>query len=214
MRKKWKIIIGIILVLVIAAVVIQQYNKRKTAKAPQVSTEDTHTVILGDIISKIEITGEVQPQTVVSIKSRVSGKIVKLYADENDYVKAGQIIADIEPDYNQANTLFNTKAQLHQAEIRLKNATKDESDKKELLRQNYISQKEYDLAVDELNSAGISYKQASDQYELIRDLDTSAKVTPVYATASGMVIERKINEGEMVQSSINTFGEGTVVMKI
>ncbi len=214
MKKKWKIIIGIAVVLVIVLVSAMQCSKAKLKKMPTTQAEDTYTVAFGDIISKVEITGEIQPQTVVSIKSRVSGKIVKLYVGENDYVKEGQIIADIEPDYNQANTLFNTKAQLQRAEIRLRNAIKDETDKKGLLKDQYIAQKEYDLAVDELANARIEHKQASDQYELIRDLDTSANFTHIYATASGVVIERKINEGEMVQSSINTFGEGTVVMKI
>ncbi len=214
MKKKWKIIIIAGLVLATGVGVVSQYSKKKAQNLQSPASENTHTVGIGDIISKIEITGEVQPQTVVSIKSRVSGTIVKLYAEENDYVREGQIIADIEPDYNQANTLFNTKSQLQRAEIRLKNAIKDEKDKKELLGRSYVSQKEYDLALDELNNAKIEHKQASDQYELIRDLDTSAKVTHIYATASGRVIERKINVGEMVQSSINSYGEGTVVMKI
>jgi HlyD family secretion protein len=214
MRKKWKIVIGIVVILVIILLTAMQCSKSKLKNMPTASAADSYTVGFGDIISKVEITGEIQPQTVVSIKSRVSGKIVKLYVDENDYVKEGQIIADIEPDYNQANTLFNTKAQLQRAEIRLRNAIKDESDKKALLQQEFISQKEYDSSVDELANARIEHKQASDQYELIRDLDTSANYTHIYATASGVVIERKINVGEMVQSSINTFGEGTVVMKI
>lgn len=214
MRKKWKIIIGIVVILVIILLAAMQCSKSKLKNLPTASAADSYTVGFGDIISKVEITGEIQPQTVVSIKSRVSGKIVKLYVDENDYVREGQIIADIEPDYNQANTLFNTKSQLQRAEIRLRNAIKDEADKKALLQQEFISQKDYDTAVDELANARIEHKQASDQYELIRDLDTSASYTHIYATASGVVIERKINVGEMVQSSINTFGEGTVVMKI
>jgi len=213
MRKKWKWIIGILL-LVIIVIAIIKISGKKGKTDPNATTEESYTVANGDIISKVEITGEVQPQTVVAIKSRVSGKIIKFYVDENDFVKQGQIIADIEPDYNQANILFNTKAQLQRSEIRLANARKDETDKAELLRQNFISQKEYDSAKDELLSAQIEQRQASDQYELIRDLDTSSKVIPVFATASGVVIERKINAGEMVQSSISSYGEGTVVVKI
>ncbi len=49
---------------------------------------------------------------------------------------------------------------------------------------------------------------------MIRDLDVPGTVIHMYATASGTVIERKVNEGEMVTSSINAFGEGTVVMQI
>ncbi|GAB1467439.1 efflux RND transporter periplasmic adaptor subunit [Candidatus Cloacimonadota bacterium] len=214
MRKKWKIIIGILLLVVVLAVVLKSCSKgKKVAPATDTGTEST-TVTRGEILSRTEITGEVQPQTVVALKSKVSGKIVKFYAGENDLVKSGQIIADIEPDYNQANTLFNTKAQLQRAEIQLANAKKDLADNTILLENKYISIEEHKKSADALQAAQIEYAQASSQYEMIRDLDVPGKVTHVYATSSGVVIERAINAGEMVQSSINSFGEGTVIMKI
>lgn len=150
----------------------------------------------------------------VALKSKVSGKIVKLYADENDYVSLGQKIADIEPDYNQANTLFSTKAQLSRAEMRLRNARKDLEDKRILLAKDYISREAFQAAEDELSSAQIDHQQAQSQYETIKDMDVPGKVIHVFATSSGVVIERKVNEGEMVQSSLGSFGEGTVLMKI
>ncbi len=214
MRKKWKLIIGITVVIIVVGVAVRTCGKGKTTKTPKAEDTETITVTRGEIASRIEITGEVMPQTVVSLKSKVSGKIVKFYAAENEYVSSGQIIADIEPDYNQANTLFNTKAGLAKAEIQLANARKDLADKSVLLGKQYISQEAYDQASDALKNAEIEYAQASSQYEMIRDLDVPGKVTHVYATASGVVIERNINEGEMVQSSLNSFGEGTVVMKI
>lgn len=214
MKKKWKIIIGIVVLLLLLVLGMRACGKAALKKMATSGTLQTHTVARGEIVSKIEITGEVQPQTVVALKSKVSGKIVKLYADENDYVRMGQIIADIEPDYNQANTLFGTKAQLSKAELRLKNARKDLADKTVLLEKDYISHETFQNAEDELTSAQIDFKQATSQYEMIRDLDVPGKVTHVFATASGMVIEQNINEGEMVQSSLSSYGEGTVVMKI
>jgi HlyD family secretion protein len=214
MRKKWKLILIVAAAIVVIVLGLRQCGRAAIKKVSQSTAAQTHTVARGEIVAQIEITGEVQPKTTVAIKSKVSGKIVKFYAGENDYVQSGQIIADIEPDYNQANTLFNTKAQLQRAELRLANARKDEADKKALFEKDYISREEYDNALDELTSAQIEYTQASSQYEMIRDLDVPGKVTHVYATASGVVIERKINEGEMVQSSLSSYGEGTVIMKI
>lgn len=214
MRKKWKIIIGVVLLIVVLGVAVKSCGKAKTGKPALSDEQNSVSVEKGEILSRIEISGEVQPQTTVALKSKVSGKIVKFYAAENDYVKSGQIIADIEPDYNQANTLFNTKAGLQKAEIQLSNARKDLADKTVLLEKKYISQEEYDNASDALKSAIIEHTQASSQYEMIRDLDVPGKVTHVYATSSGVVISRTINEGEMVQSSISSYGEGTIVMKI
>lgn len=216
MRKKWFIWIGIaIVVIAVLALGIKQCGKAQKAMLASLNpSSDAHTVARGDIVNKIEITGEIQPQTIVSLKSRVSGKIVKFYADENDYVQSGQIIADIEPDYNQANTLISTRAQLQQAEIRLRKAREDVENKRQLLDQDFISQEVFQAAQDELTGAQIAHEQAEMQYEMIRDLDTGGRVTHVYATSSGVCIERNINEGEMVQSSINSYGEGTVIMKI
>ena len=213
MRKKI-IIIGIVLILLgIGLYAFLSKGKKAKTNVPAPVSQN-HTVSRGDILSKIDITGEVQPETVVSIKSRVSGKIVKFYVKENDFVSNGQIIADIEPDYNQANTLFNTKASLQLAEISLERAQKDYEDSMALLENEFISQSDFDKTYNTLKNAEIQYEQASRQYEMIRDLDTGGTVTHVYATASGTVIERAINEGEMVISSIGSFGEGTVVMKI
>ena len=214
MRKKYKIGIGIVIFLILIIVVLSQCGKAKQASPATAALQTNYTVKTGDIINKIDITGEVQPQTVVSLKSKVSGKIIRFYVDENDYVKSGQIIADIEPDYNQANTLFNTKAQLQKAKIQLDNATKDLADKQTLYGKDYISKEVLDAAEDALASARIEYTQANSQYEMIADLDTGAKVTHVFATSSGVCIERTVEEGEMVQSSISSYGEGTVVMKI
>ncbi|MGI6198814.1 MAG: efflux RND transporter periplasmic adaptor subunit, partial [Candidatus Cloacimonadaceae bacterium] len=101
MRKKWIWIVGIVLVLIILVFALAQCGKKAMGKAMQAQGGDQHHIVArGDIESRIEITGEVQPQNLISLKSKVSGKIVKFYADENDFVRMGQIIADIEPDYN------------------------------------------------------------------------------------------------------------------
>lgn len=213
MRKKWILIIGIVL-LVLLGLFLLFGRKSTSAKEMPATAAASHIVAKGDIASKIEISGEVRPETVVAIKSRVSGKIVKFYAQENDYVKAGQIIADIEPDYTQANTLFNTKASLQLAELALEKANKEYRDSEQLLAKGYVSASDHEQKQDALRNAQIQYEQASRQYEMIRDLDVPGKVTHVYATTSGTVIERAVNEGEMVSSSINSFGEGTVVMRI
>ncbi len=215
MRKKRFIIIGIV-VLIVIVMVISRCGKKKVGVSPFMETTsgDLYEVKHGNIDAKIDITGEVQPESVVEQKSRVSGKVVKLYVDESDVVKMGDILADIEPDYNQANTLFNTKASLERAALALERAEKNIEDKAELLAKNYISQDDYDRAEEQLFEAQIQHAQAVRQYDMISDLDVPGKVVHMYATAAGTIIKRNVNEGEMVTSSINSFGEGTVLMEI
>jgi HlyD family secretion protein len=216
MRKKKRIWLAIvvIIVLVIGFAVIRSCGRQKAAQNSKTPLGETYTVKRGKIVSSLEITGEIQPQVTVQIKSKVSGKIVKFYVDENDFVKTGQIIADIEPDYNQASTLAGIRSRLSAAEIRLKNARITIADKQKLLAGNYATQKDVDAARDELESAELEYSQAQQQYELVKELDTGGKVTHVYATASGTVIQRPVQEGEMIISSNTSYGEGSVILKV
>jgi HlyD family secretion protein len=213
-RKTWLIVLIIVILLVITSTVLKSCSKAKLAAAKTGTQEESYTVKRGDIVSSIEITGEIQPQVTVQIKSKVSGKIVKFYVKESDFVKSGQIIADIEPDYNQASTLASIRSRLSTSEIRLKNAQKDLNDKQQMAAQNYISQTEVTTAQDELTSARLDYKQSLQQYELVKELDTDSKVTHVYATASGTVIQRPVQEGEMITSSNSSYSDGSVILKV
>jgi HlyD family secretion protein len=214
MRKKIWLIVIIVIVLIVAGLSIRSCGKKKAAMLANSHQDESYTVKRGDIVSTIEITGEIQPQVTVQIKSKVSGKVVKFYVDENDQVKSGDIIADIEPDYNQASTLSSIKTRLTTAQIRLKNARKDLTDKQQMLANNYVSQIEVDQAADELNEAELEYQQAQQQYELVKELDTGGKVTHVYATATGTVIQRPVQEGEMITSSNSAYSEGSVILQV
>ncbi|MDP2172379.1 MAG: hypothetical protein Q8J62_01260 [Candidatus Cloacimonadaceae bacterium] len=79
MRKKWKILIGAAVVIILIGTLGRKCVKVGSTIPAGSEKSQTHTVARGQILSQIEITGEVQPQTLVSIKSKVSGKIVKFY---------------------------------------------------------------------------------------------------------------------------------------
>jgi RND family efflux transporter MFP subunit len=214
LRKK---IIWIIVIVIIALIVgfsISAKHKIKKAAAKVGTKVQSYVVKKGDISNVLEVTGEIQPISIVQIKSKVSGKIIKFYADENQFVKQGQIIADIEPDYNQANTISNVRSSLKLSEIRLKNAQREYDNKVKLLSEKAISNNELIAAKDELDSAQINYKQSLDQYELVKEIDSQGKATHILAPASGTIIQRLVQVGEMVTSSNSGYGEGTIIMKL
>jgi len=208
-KKKW-IIILIIIVTLVSGIVFLNKNKKPVVK----KTIETIEAELGEISIKIEETGEIQPIKEIAIKSKISGKIIKLYVQENDYVKIGDLIAEIEPDYNQARTISSVKNELKIAEIRLRNAEKSLNDSKSLFEKNFISKQEFDDVNDELEKAKLDYNITLDQYNLMKEIDTSNNISKVYATASGTVIERNVEEGEMVVSSTSSYNEGTVLLKV
>lgn len=63
----------------------------------------TAKVTRGDVVDSVSATGVLRPVTTVEVKSNVGGQIVELLVDEGDSVKAGQIIAKIDPADSLAN---------------------------------------------------------------------------------------------------------------
>ncbi len=210
--KKFLIITGIVIVIVIVIGAISS-KKKKSRKA---STEKVkfHIVEKGMITVKLEETGDIHPIKEIEVKSKISGKILKFFVDEGDFVNKNDIIAEIEPDYNQAETISRIKNTLDLSELRLKNAQRDLNDKQELFNASYVSQKELDSHKDALTEAEINYESALQQYELIKEIETEENVSKIISTASGTVIQRSVEEGEMVVSNTSSYSAGTVILKL
>jgi len=204
------VIIGIVVVIIVILIMVFTRDKAQV-EAPQTPKA---TVKRGNIVVRIDETGEVQPKTTVAIKSKVSGKVVKLYVEENDAVRIGQLIADVEPDYNQARTIAAIKNDLRSSEIRHKDALKNLQEGESLFSSNFISETDYERLQDELEKATLDLELAQQQYQLIEDIETKENLSKIYSTATGIVIERKVEEGEMVQSSNTSYGEGTVILSV
>ena len=210
--KKFLIITGIVIVIVIVIGAISS-KKKKSGKAAAEKVK-FHLVEKGMITVKLEETGDIHPIKEIEVKSKISGKILKFFVDEGDFVNKNDLIAEIEPDYNQAETISRVKNTLDLSDLRLKNAQRDLSDKQELFNASYISQKELDSYKDALTEAEINYKSALQQYALIKEIETEENVSKIISTASGTVIQRSIEEGEMVVSNTNSYSAGTVILKL
>ena len=83
----------------------------------------TEKVTRGPITQAVTATGTLNPVQNVQVGSQVSGNIQKLFADFNSIVKAGQVIAQIDPVVFQANVnqaegdLANAQAALELARL-------------------------------------------------------------------------------------------------
>ena len=80
---------------------------------------ETAKVGRSSISNTVTATGTVEPVTEVEVGTQVSGIIDKLYADYNDVVKAGQLIAEMDK--------VNLKAELASAEAQLARSSSKKS---------------------------------------------------------------------------------------
>ncbi|MCF7913097.1 MAG: efflux RND transporter periplasmic adaptor subunit [Candidatus Cloacimonetes bacterium] len=207
MKKFWWIIV----IIIIVALYLGFGRKAKTDKEGFTPKISKTVVEKGEITIKLEETGEIQPVRDIEQKSKVSGKIVKLYFDEGDYIKINDVIADIEPDYNQTYEITQKTRNLRTSEINLANAQRDWNNKKALFDQQYISDTELDSYADALEKARIDYDTNLLQYESIKEIETKDNVSQVFATASGTVLRKEVEEGEMVISNTGNYSAGTVL---
>src|SRR5690242_17205277 len=82
-----------VLPLLLVAVVLVYFLRASAAKTQYV----TANVTRGPIVRAVIATGTVNPVVTVQVGSYVSGPIQAIYADFNAPVKAGQLIAKVDP---------------------------------------------------------------------------------------------------------------------
>ena len=114
-RRGW-IFVLIIAVIVAGAVIVR--NRNNTKNEPTVKTSKVER---GNVTTTVSATGILQPLTTVEVKSNVGGSVVFLGVDEGDRVKAGQVIARIDPADSQTN-LEQSQADLDGSRARVAQA--------------------------------------------------------------------------------------------
>ena len=190
----------------------------------------TAPVVRADIVSTVSATGKVTPRNTASgipVGAQVNGKLIKLYVDYNSVVTNGQLVAQIDPLVYQA-TLDSAEAQLRvneanvevrqaalrasEAELELAQKTYDR--KKALSEKKMAPVADFDSAEEALARAKSSVDQAKAN---LRSAEASVaqskasvdkaradrKYCDIVSPVDGIVIDRKVEEGETVVSSMN-----------
>ena len=207
MKKK---VIWIIVVLVIVAGAILALTVFRKGKNGEIKYK-TETLARGDVEALVVTSGTLNPIEIVDVGAQVSGKIEKLYVDFNSPVTKGQIVAELdqEPlkmriDQNEAN-FKSRNASLERAKVTLSQAEKSFERAKSLFAKELISIEEMEAAEatylgakSDLISAEASLSQAKSTLDLSK-VDLSYAV--IRAPVDGIVIVRKVNVGQTLQSS-------------
>ena len=153
-----------------------------------------------DISGSVTATGTVEPVTKVEVGTQVSGIIDRLYADYNDIVKAGQIIAEMDKVNLQAE-LVSSQAQLSAAKTEFEYREKEYERVKTLHDKELVSDSEYDSAFYQYETAKNSYNQAqASMTKVRRNLSYATITSPI----DGVVISRAVEEGQTVAAGFET----------
>jgi HlyD family secretion protein len=173
----------------------------------------TASVERGPVISTVTATGTINPVTTVQVGSQVSGMIESLHADFNSTVKTGDIVARIDPfpyrakrDQAVAN-LANAKASLVKARVDLSQRKRELDRVQVLLKQQFVSQNEVDVAVTahegaiaQLAVAEAAIKQAE---ATVESAELDLKYTVIRSPVDGTVISRLVEVGQRLSASFS-----------
>ena len=158
----------------------------------------TVAVTRGPITQAVTATGTLNPVQNVQVGSQVSGNIQKLFADFNSIVKAGQVIAQIDPVVFQANVnqaegdLANAQAALELARL---NAARTQA----LVAKQNSAQSDLDQVMANLHQAEANVKIKEGALEKAKaDLDHCTITSPI----DGIVISRNVDVGQTVAASL------------
>ena len=218
MRNKGKIV-GLVAVLAVGGFIVAKASsnaKPKDEEPPfrlgKVQTEDLQ-------VSVREV-GVVDPEVKVDVKSAVSGRVVGLRVREGDLVKTGDVLAEIEPDVNQAQSLSDVSSAVTTAELLLRTAEKDLTAQTALFKSGLIGsetlrsyQSARDIAADTLAAARTRYQIVEDHGIPISGGGAS-RAARVTSPMGGVVITKGVELGETVTSGVSSFNAGTVIYTV
>jgi HlyD family secretion protein len=154
----------------------------------------------GDISQTVSANGTINPVTLVSVGTQVSGTVKKLYVDFNSKVKKGQILLELD-DSLLAAQLRQSEANVQSAQASLELATSNEKRTRDLFALAYVAQQDLDTAVQAKKSAEAQLLSARAQMEKDRaNLSYSVIRSPV----SGVVVDREVDVGQTVAASLQT----------
>lgn len=172
------------------------YWQRPNDEVPEFQTV---TVERGEIMQVITATGTLNPVINVTVGSQISGIIQTLNADFNTRVKAGQVVAQLDPATYKANVasaegdLANARANLELTQVDFRRA-------EELSKAQLIARSEFDKAAASLHQAEaqVKMKEASLQRASV-DLSRCT----IYSPVDGIVISRNVDVGQTVAASMS-----------
>jgi RND family efflux transporter MFP subunit len=175
---------------------LQAANAAKLAERAQAGIElaptDLVQVQVRTLPQEVTVSGSLKAANVVVIKARVAGELQGLSLREGDAVRAGQVVAQVEPADAQAR-LRQSQQQAEAAKAQVDIARRTYENNRSLVEQGFISKFALESASASLASAEASYRAALAGADLTRKaLEDTVLRSPI----SGLVSQRLAHNGE------------------
>jgi HlyD family secretion protein len=154
----------------------------------------------GAIVQRVAANGTLNPVELVNVGTQISGTVLKLHVDFNQPVKAGQLLAELDPAILEAQirqseaNLASARAVLNNAELALKR-------NENLKSRGFVSDGALDGLRKDVETARAQIAQIEAQISRDR---TNLGYSKVRSPIDGIVVNRGIDVGQTVAASFQT----------
>lgn len=188
--KKSLLIIGIAAIALVAAVMGKLLAKEPYAQPTEEPLVEIAKAQIRDIILNSELSGTIEPESIVYIYPKAAGEVKELFIKAGDRVEKDQLLCVI--DTKQVDS---AKSTLDSAELMLRQAQDELSRQTILYDGGGISQQEYQKYIDNVTSAKITRDNAKVNY--VNQVSYSNIKTPI----AGIIEECGMQVYDSVASS-------------
>ena len=219
-RTKKRFLWGAVVVVVAGGAIVAMRSRDKVDPKAAVSPFRLGKVQEEPLQVSVREVGVVDPVTKVDVKSAVSGRVLTLRVREGAVVKNGDVLAEVEPDVNQAQTLSDTQGALTQAKLKLEDAERSYASQKALFDQGLLGSDAFKGVQNQREQAIEALKAARMRYQIVEDRgipisgNAASQNARVTAPMSGVVIKKGVELGETVTSGVSSFNAGTVLFTV
>lgn len=209
--KTKKVFMTAILLIIFALILYFLFMK----KSEKTLTYNTSSPIQKDLIVSVSATGNLEPTNSVNVGIEVSGTILEIYADYNDKVKKGQLLAKLDTNKLESQVestkaaLNVAKANLLESKINVEDAKKELDRVKKLYEAtegNYPSSKEIDAATITYKKSKASYSalkaQKAQSEAILKSNQEDLKKAIVISPIDGVILDRAVEVGQSVVATM------------
>ena len=175
-------------------------NNESTQPAPRMDQAIAVTFIAAEPVNmpmSLETIAQTEGAKEVEIRPRVGGILLKRIYTEGMAVKAGQSLFLIDPEPFQ-NALAEAKAGFLEQNVRVMRAKSEENRQRQLLAENFVSQRAYDVARADLAIAEAAMQAAKVR---VQQAELNLSYTTIKAPVSGITGRSLFSEGTLVSAN-------------
>ena len=209
-RRRFKFVLITLLVLVAVGAGAWFAWKAPASKNPAATmmTVQVQTTTVDDVVTA---QGKLEPRDYVDVGAQVSGQLEKIHFELGDVVKAGDLLAEIDPEVYEKRVeadeaaLKRLQAQRLQQEASVLQAQQKFDRNKKLVKDKAVSQENFQdaetaLKIAQAQLAALDAQIAEAQSTLEGD-QANLGYTKIYAPMDGTVVVQSVQEGQTLNAS-------------